>query len=492
MLTTFLHHQWKGFWRSQNRGGTIAAQIFMGFAVLYLLAIALVIGFSFEKIIPMMLPGKDVMLVFNGLILYYFAVDFVARIQLQDLPTLSIVPYLHLNIPRSKLVSFLNVRAVFTAFNLFPLIIFLPFCATVVASTLGGLVSAMYCLAVISLTLLNNYAALYVKRQTTTHAYLIFVVMGVVAAVALLEYTGVFSIAGLSDRLFRLIAATPVLAVMFPILAIGVFIAHARYLRSRLYAEELSAGTEKKVSTDLPFLGRFGEAGILAALELKLIMRHKRPRSAVIMSLLFVFYGFLFYKEKLLATNSFGAMIFAATFMTGSAISIYGQFMFGWQGAHFDGLLANRLSTVNFIRAKFLIFTVSSTIITLLVSFYGFIDWKIVMIQLAAYLYNIGIGSVVVLYFATRNYKAIDLSKGAGFNYQGVGASQFVLILPYFLLPYLFYLPFSIAGLPYWGLAALGAAGLVCLLTRRFWIRFIVKQFEKQKYKIAAGFRETS
>lgn len=490
MLSTFLNHQWKAFWRSKNKGGTIAAQIFMGFMVLYLLAIALVLGFMLQEIIPKFLPGKDIMFVFNGFILYYFALDFVMRIQLQDLPTLSIVPYLHLNIPRSKIVRFLNVRAVFTAFNLFPLILFLPFCSTAVARFYSPLTSVMYCISIIGLCIFNNYMALYIKRLTTNSSYLIFVVMGFIAAIGLMEYFKVFSIAGLSNSTFIFIAKNPLTALAFPAMAAVAFFINANYLRRHLYIEDLTNGEEKKASTDYPFLDRFGEIGTLIALELKLIFRHKRPRSAVIMSFIFIFYGFLFYKEKLLATDSFGSMVFAATFMTGSSISIYGQFMFGWQGSHFDGLLVSKVNFRNFIKAKFLMFTLASTFMTLIISLYGFISWKILMVQFAAYLYNIGLGTVIILYFATRNYKAIDLSKSSGFNYQGVGASQFVLLLPYFLIPYLFYVPFAVADHPYLGIACIAGIGLISLITRNYWVEFILREFDKRKYKIAAGFRE--
>jgi hypothetical protein len=490
MLSTFLNHQWKAFWRSRNKGGTIAAQIFMGLMVLYLLVLALILGFKLREMIAYFLPGKDVMFVFNGFILYYFAVDFVMRIQLQDLPTLSIVPYLHLNIPRSKIVRFLNVRAIFTAFNLFPLILFLPFCSTAVAQSYGPLTAIMYSISIIALCIFNNYTALYLKRLTINKTYLIFVVMGFIAAVGLLEYFKVFSIASISNSVFVFISKYPLAALVFPVMAGTVFFVNANYLRSNLYTEELTNGEEKKASTDYPFLDRFGEIGTLIALELKLIFRHKRPRSAVIASLIFVFYGLLFYKQDLLAKDSFGMMIFAATFMTGSSISIYGQFMFGWQGSHFDGLLVSRVNLRNFIKAKFLMFTLASTIMTLVVSLYGFMSWKILLVQFSAYLYNIGFGTVIILYFATRNYKAIDLSKSSGFNYQGVGASQFVLLLPYFLTPYLFYTPFAMAGLPYLGLGCISVVGLLLLITRSFWVEFILSELNKRKYKIAAGFRE--
>lgn len=491
MLITFLTHQWKAFWRSKNKGSTIAAQIFLAFITLYLLALALVIGFTIEHWIGEFFPKEDAFAVFNGFILYYFALDFLMRLQLQDLPTLSIVPYLHLNIPKSKIVNFLNVRAIFNAFNVFPLFIFIPFSTTFITDIYGGDVSAMYCIAIISLIVSNNYTALYTKRLTTASTKFVLFTALVIVTAALLEYFQVYSIKAISHVVFSYITIHPAAALVFSLFAAIMFYLNSRYLKNNLYTEELSDQKEKKTSTDYPFLDRFGEIGTLVALELKLILRHKRTRSVLTMSLVFVFYGFLFYKKEFIDKDAFGMLLFAAIFMTGSSISIYGQFMFGWQAAHFDGIMANKTNFRNFIKAKFLLFTLMSTITTLIISLYGIISWKILLLQFAAYFYNIGIGTVIVLYFATRNYKAIDLSKGATFNYQGVGASQFILGIPYFLAPYLFYGPFAVAGMPYAGLACLGAFGLAGFLTRDYWVAFILKEFNKKKYKIAEGFRHT-
>lgn len=188
--------------------------------------------------------------------------------------------------------------------------------------------------------------------------------------------------------------------------------------------------------------------------------------------------------------DSFGMMIFAAIFMTGFSILTYGQFMFAWQSAHFDGLLTNKIDLKNFIKAKFLLFTIASIIITLLASFYGFLSPKLLLLHLAAFLYNIGFGTVIVLYFATLNYKRLEINKSASFNWQGVGATQWILGFPFLLLPILIYLPFGLTDKPYWGLFAVGIFGLVNLLMRGFWVNLITAKFEKQRYKIAEGFRE--
>jgi len=492
MLTTFLDHQWKAFWRSKNKTGSIAAQIFMGIFILYFLAVAFFIGIGLEPLIGKFLPKKDVYEVFNGFILYYFALDFIMRMQLQELPTLSIVPYLHLNIERRKLVNFLNIRSLFSAFNILPLFLFLPFCCTAIADVYGPLAALMYVVSVLSLAIFNNYLALYLKRLSISNLKVIPILLALIALLGIMEYMQVFSIAAGSNVLFEHVAAQPLWAIVFPVAAMVAYINNSRYLRQNLYTEELSKAEAKKTSTDYPFLDRFGEIGTLVALELKLILRHKRTRSSMMMGLIFVFYGFLFYKKPFLDQDNLGMMLFAAIFMTGSSISIYGQFMFGWQSAHFDGLLVNKVDFRKFIKAKFLLFTLLSTVVTVIVSLYGLISWKILVIQFAAYFYNLGLGTVIVLYFATRNARSIDLTKTATFNFQGVGASQWVLGLPYFLLPYLIFGPFAFFGHPYIGLIVLGALGIISLLMREFWISFLYKELNKRRYIIAEGFREKS
>ena len=464
MLSTFLDHQWKAFWRSKNKGGTIATQLLIGFVVIYLLGVAIFLGIGLEIFIAKAFPDKDVFEVFNGLILYYFAMDFLMRMQLQELPTLSIVPYLHLRIPKRKIVNFLNIRSLFSAFNVLPLFLFLPFCFTAVASVYSPLTALMYFVAIISLVIFNNYAALYIKRLSIQHLKLVPITLALIVGLGLLEYFKVFSIAAISNAVFNYIADQPFAALGFTFLAIGMFLVNARYLRNNLYTEELSSAEAVKTSTDYPFLDRFGKVGAYAALEIKLILRNKRSRSAVTMSLLFLFYGFLFYKKELLDKDNL----------------------------NLNAKIDLEIDIKDFIRAKFLLFTLFSTFTTLVACLYGFISWKILVIQFAAYFYNIGIGTIVVLYFATQNYRAMDLTKGSSFNFQGVGASQWILGLPYFLSPYLIVLPFSLNGHPYWGLLALGLCGLIAFLTQEFWVDCLVKEFNKKKYKIAAGFREKS
>ena len=96
----------------------------------------------------------------------------------------------------------------------------------------------------------------------------------------------------------------------------------------------------------------------------------------------------------------------------------------------------------------------------------------------------------MLLLFGTFNRKRIDLSKGSAMNYQGTSASQFLIMIPLMVFPILLHWPFRSLGIPNIGLVVIGGLGVVGLLSHRYILRILVQQFEKQKYKMAQGFRQ--
>ena len=490
MYLQFLSHQFKEFWRGRNRAGGIAAKIIMIFAITYFLLIALVVGVFMEQILKRAFPGDEPVTVFYSFILYYFVVDFLARLQLQELPTLSIQPYLALNISRKKIIGFLNVRSLFNFFNIAPFLILLPYCFMGILPVFGVMTFAGMVVSIFSLVAVNHFLSMWLKRKAGSNAWFIIAGTLIVLLLAALEVFHVISLRYISGIIFGFVARYPYAALLFVCAAITVFLMNSRYLTRNLYLEELTPQKKVKVTTDYPFLNRFGRTGQLAAAELKLILRHKRSKGSLTMSFIFVFYGLFFYKQNLLETNSFASMMFAAVFMTGIFQIAYGQFMFAWQSNHFDGLMANKMDYTDFIKAKFLLFTLAATAVTMLSLLYGLMSWKLIILHLAVYLYNIGFGSVIVLFFANYNRKRLDLSKGATFNWQGVGATQWLLGFPLLLMPFLIYLPFGVTDRPFWGLIAIGLFGIITLAMRDFWVTWLTRLFIKERYRLAEGFRE--
>jgi hypothetical protein len=490
VITTLLGHQWKAFWRSRSAGRNVAMQIFLGIIIIYLIGVATLVGFSLGSLLQLAFPGQDSVAIFCGFILYFFAIDIIWRFLIQDLPTLTIQPYLAHNIKRRQLILFLNIRSLFSFFSILPLLLFAPFSLTTIAKIYGTGTGLAFLLSIISLTVFNHFLVLYIKRKTILNNWWLVGFFALVLALALADYYGLFSVRAVSTTLFTAILKNPLLCVITVVLAIASFYNNAFFLRRHLYIEEKASTRGRKATTEYRWLQQMGTMGELMALDLKLILRNKRPRSLLMLSALFLFYGFIFYKPTYLENDQLGFLLLGAIFITGMFMTNYGQFIFAWQSSHFDGLMAGKFPLTTYLKSKFLLLIAFCTVALLLSLFYGFISWKIIPIQLAAYFFNIGIHTVLAAYIGTYNYKGLDLSKGSSFNYQGIGAAQWLYALVILLVGVIIYLPFALLVNTWVGIAAIGIMGLVNLLLQDWWIQKIAQQFNKRKHKLLAGFRE--
>lgn len=488
MTLTFLTHQLKAFWRSKNKGRGIAMRIVMGVLILYLLLNVLVVAFFLDKIIGKTHPDQNIIQVFNGFILYYFLLDLLTRFQMQELPTLAVRPYLHLPIKRNQIVNYLSISSLGTAFNLTPFLLTIPFLSKIVIPQFGAGVFWGYVLCIIGLTFFNHFFSLWLKRKVNLSAAWMLGFFGLLLALGILDfYIELISISALSNSFFTAIATQPLLSIATILLATGMFFINHNFLKANLYLEELhTSNTAHKSSTEIPFLDRFGVVGDLTANELKLIIRNKRPRSVLTMCLFFLLYGLIFYSKPGFADYT---ILFCGMFMTGIFIINYGQFMFSWQSSHFDGLLVSPVNAKDFFKSKFLLFSLFSTVCFVLTIPYVYFGWRVLMIHAVMYVWNLGVNTLLVLYFANQNYKRIDLGKAATFNWEGVGASQWILSIPLLIGPFLVYLPFRLTGFPNIGIAAVGIIGLIFIITREYWLNKLVDAFKEKRYTIAEGFR---
>jgi hypothetical protein len=489
MISTFFNHELKSFWRSKNTGKSIAIKIVMGILIFILFLYVLALGLFLDKILYSAFPKANLTISFCGILLVYYVFDLLMRMQLQELPTLKVQPYLHLPVKRNSVVGYLALTALLSFFNLWPIVIFGPFIIKIILPVSGGLVALAFLVSIIALALFNNYLAMYIKRKANLNGWVFLVAGAVLALITCGDYVWhLYSLRDLSYLFFGNLIKLPVLSLLPLVLAVVMYYVNFLYLKQNLYLEELSSkkANAYKSSTEIPLLSRYGSVGDLAANEIKLILRNKRSRSALIMGLFFMFYGLLFYTQPVYGES---IKIFVGMFMTGIFIINYGQFMFSWQASHFDGLLVSKVSFKDFLKAKYLLFTIVSTVAFLLTVPYAYFGWKVVLIQFIMYLWNLGVNTTIVLFFANRNFKRIDLSKGASFNWEGVGATQLLLSFPLILLPYVVFLPFKFLKMPNVGFAALAIIGVIFILTRNFWLKKLEADFYTKRFKIAEGFR---
>jgi hypothetical protein len=489
MISTFIRHELKAFWRSKNTGKSIAVRVVMFFLIAYLFGCILLAGIGMGKILEFAFPNEDLVKSFCGILLIYFLFDLLMRLQLQELPTLRVQPYLHLPIKRNTLVAYLAITAVLSMFNLWPFLLFFPFVFKTIATDSGISVALAFVVAIIGIAVFNNYLALYLKRKSNLNGWIFLVAAAVLILITTADFAWhLYSLHNISYAFFGRLLTTPTLALVPVILGIVMYYFNFSYLKKNLYLETLTAHKVKtyKSNTEIPFLSNFGTIGDLAANEIKLVLRNKRSRSSLIIGLFFMFYGLIFYTNKSLGQSWF---LFAGMYMTGAFVVNYGQFMFGWQASHFDGILVSKVSFSDFVKAKYLLFTVVCVIAFLLTTPYVYFGWHILLVHFVMCIWNIGVTTTIVLFFANRNYKRIDLSKGAAMNWEGVGASQLLLTFPLILTPYIVYGPFAAFKHPDIGLALLAIIGAIAIITRNYWIKQLEADYYSKRYKIAEGFR---
>jgi hypothetical protein len=489
MIFTFLNHEFKAFQRSKNIGKSIALMIFIGLALLYLFLCIAFIGLFLDKILLSVFPNDLLVVSFCGCLMVYFLIDLILRIQLQELPTLRAQPYLHLRIKRNTIVRYLSLMGMVSVFNLWPFILFTPFLVKIISRQTGGGTALVYLISIVSLAIFNNYLALFIKRKSNLNGWIFLIVTGVLIFILIGDFKfHLYSIFHSSHLFFGNLADNPALMLVPILMAVIMYYINFAYLKSNLYMDELNQGKAAayKSSTEYPFLNRFGRVGDLAANELKLILRNKRPRSALIMSIFFLFIGLVYYTNPKYQGSWY---IFVGIFMTGIFIINYGQFMHSWQAAHFDGIMAGRIKMEDFIKSKYLLFTLISTIIFLLTLPYIYFGWRIVLINLVMYLWNIGVNTTMILFFANRNAKRIDLSKSGSLNWEGSSSTQFLLGIPVFISPYLVYTPFNYFDQETIGLGVMAAIAITFILTRNYWIQKLKTDFIKRRYTIIEGFR---
>lgn len=492
MFKWFISNQWKSAIRSSVWQKNLVINIILGFFLLYMIANLLIVGLFLNEILKQVFPGEDVIRTFNSGLFYYFGVDLFIRFYMQDVPVMSIEPYLHLPIPKRKIINYLLAKSLLAVFNFVPIFLALPFCIRVIAPAYGGGIALLLFIGIYGFIFFNNYLILYVKKQIVARPWIALLFGVCLGVLILLEYLHVISLAHASAAFFGRLLEQPVLVLLPLAMVLLMYFLNYRFLLANTYPEEISTRKAgRAVATgDIRFLHRFGEVGELIALEMKLIWRHKRPRSVLILTAAFAFYGLVFYTNPHYQKGT-AILIFPGIFLTGIFLFNYGQFLLSWHSNWYDAFLSKNISPFTFVLSRFWILVPVCLLSFVLSIPYVYFGLKILYINFACMLFNIGFNSRLVMFFSMISPKRIDLTKRSAMNWQGVNASQFLLVLIVMVLPFLIYTPFGIMGLPYWGIGAIGIAGIISLLFSRQWNTLLAERLEIRKYRIADGFRES-
>lgn len=478
--------------RSSGFYKNLVANIFYGLMGLYFLAIFLFIGFNLGDMLMKSGSQHNPLLQICGALFYTMFTGLSFRFIMQSLTTFNLPPYQVLNIKRNTLVNFIILKPLFNPMNYWTLFIMLPFALKYVAVVYGGLEALSFVWTYINIIWFNSLLASFLKRKFGPSFRNTLILIAIFGAAAALEYFKIFSLFNVSLAVFSFLVLNPLgwaVSLGFSLLA---FLLNKWFFSQNYYAETFNkfASKSKAIMTDFAFLNRFGIEGELMAMELKLILRHKRTKSILYMTGFFLLYGLIFYPQKIYQEQN-GMLFFVAIFITGLAMLMFGQWVVSWDSSHFDGLMTKNVTAKSYVQANYKLLAAFAVASFVLTTPYFLFGWKIMFMHIAAFLFNIGVNIFVLLFFSTYNTKRIDLSKSSAMNYQGVTIKNFLVQIPMLLVPILLMWLLSAFFGYEMGLFVLSALGIGGLIFSRPLINVCVKQFQNRKYILAEGFRQS-
>jgi len=492
MIKWLLSHQWKEKLRSPFWQKSIGINLVLGFFAIWIIINAFVLGIYVNEIILEFYPNSSPFKVFNVFIFWYLIVDLFMRFFAQKFPAMTIKPYLHLPIKKNQVFNYLLWKSVPHFFNILPLFILIPFLIKTVIPEFGMGLGMIWFGSIFLLILFNNFLSYFINKFFNINPTFTIGLLILFGGLFYIDFYGYFSISSYFGQFMSALVSQPYL-IAVPFLAlIGVIFILKRLFSGHAYLENIEPESSNKAASTYTFgiLDRFGTVGELIQLELKLIQRNKRPKTMAMMSIILILYPLFFVSQGDEIFNSTGFRIFLGIFVTGAFMINYGQLLLAWESTYFDFILARKIRMKEFFEAKYYMFFATNFMTFILTLPYAFYDPSLILLGLATVLFNTGVNAFVILFFATFNSKRVDLKKGAFFNYEGIGAQQFLLMLPLLLLPILIYAPFGFSGHVNIGIIILGLLGIVGIIFRNVILNGILHKFEERKYKMAAGFRK--
>lgn len=487
MIKKFIYLEWKAFSRSASFGTNVALKIVVGFLVVYFSLIFIVAGAGTFYLLKKM--NLDPLLTINKFLIYYFLFDLAIRLLMQAIPVLNIKPLLTLAIQKQTIVHFSLGKTALSFFNIIHAFFFIPF--TTVLLIEGYDITAVICwhLAIISLIYINNFSNILLSNIDK----LFVVFLGFIAALGGLQFYDFFDITDYTVLFFNGFYTLNGFFLIPVLSLIGIYYLTFKYLKKNLYLDaELSDKHDVATTENLTWLNQFGTVGTFLKNDIKLIKRNKRSKMTITMSVLFLFYGLLFFSGGIETYNSAVMHIFAGIFVSGGFLFTFGQFVPSWDSSYYQLMMTQNIPYKGYITSKWWLIVIATIISTIIASFYLYFGWQVYLTIVVGAIYNIGVNSHLVLLGGAFTKTPIDLTttSGAFGDKKAFNINVMLLTLPKLLLPLgLYWIGFSL-GNPNIGLALVALAGIVGFVLRDKVFSLIEKRYKIEKYKTIRAYKQ--
>ena len=484
MFKHFIRLEWKSFFRSASFGTNVVLKVFMGLMALYFVAMFLLLGFGIYPILQE--SGLNPFTTVNKFLIYYFVVDLVLRYFLQKMPVMNIRPLLNLPINMNTIVHFSLGKTAISFFNLLHAFFFIPFSIMLIRNDHSVAHVLLWHLGVIGIIYMNNFINVLLNNKDSVF----YSVLAVVVGCGVAQYYKVFDVTTYTAPFFEGLYNTSYLFII-PILGAAVAYYFAfNFFKSNLNLDEgLAKKSEEAKTENFNWLNQFGTLGTFLKNDIKLIKRNKRSRTTVIMSFVFLFYGFLFFNNP----HQPAVMgIFAGIFVSGGFLFTFGQFVPSWDSAYYQLMMSQNVQYKEYLSSKWWLVVIATVISTLLASFYLYFGWHTYLLIVVGAIYNIGVNSHLVLLGGAFVKTPIDLSmatKAFG-DKQAFNVKTMLIAIPKLLIPVLLYGLGKAFFNENIGLLFVVIAGVIGFALRGKVFQMIEGIYKSEKYATIAAYKQ--
>jgi hypothetical protein len=481
-------HAWLRFRRSATLSQDMMKLFFMGLMALYLAISLMVMGLAGSALIEKTFPEVGVIAAAGAILLYYLPIDILIRYFFQKYPSIEIQPYLILPIPRKRVSAYLLFRSLLSFFNFIPFFALVPF---LLAGGLAGFSSIQiisFLFFALGLVVLSNYISFWITKGLDLKNYLTGIILVGLILVLYFDYEGYISVFPFLLKVSSALFSSALFPLIVPALAVSSFLALRSYFAKKLYVDSVERSSSfSGVGMKLSWFGRFGLAGRLMDLELRLILRSKRARAYLFMSIALLVLPFImFMGEKEVPDVTY---LFISLFLTGGIAMNHGQLMLSWNSMHFDLLMTRGVSIKDIFTAKYY-FLVLTCVLTFLLSLpYLFFFPKLVLFNVATLLFNASFSILIYMLLASYNSMRIDPDEGGAFSFSGFGMAHYLIGIPIIVVPMILYYAAYFFGGMSAGIMAVSVFGLAGVLAHKYLIQVCTDIFKKNRYKISSAFR---
>ena len=491
MFLRLLHLQWKSYLRSAAFTSGVITSVFYLFGMLYFIGIFTFLGnISFEILDEEV--GVEPLTFINQYMIYGTSFWVVWRYFIQKMPVLNIKTLLILPIKGNSIVHYALGRTIFSFFNLSNAFFFIPFSIALVDNGYPFSQVLSWHLAIVAIVFCTNYLNILINDRNDVF----YGVALILVLFAVFQRYNIFDITTYTGPIFDSFYNDPIYALIPWLMLLLLYRSTFTHFKLRMY---LDAGLQvvKKDAQEirLGWLNRFGRTAIFVKNDIKLILRNKRSKMTLWISLYFFFCGLIFF------TDSSGGLyddpvwkIFAGIFVTGGFLFTFGQYVPSWDSAYYPLMMSQNIVYREYLNAKWSMITIATLFSTLMGTFYLLFGWDVYAAILTGAIYNIGINGYLVLLSGAYIKTPIDLTstKKPFGDKQAFNAKTLLLTLPKIFLPMILYFFGSLFGGEWVGYMTVAFTGILGYFLKNKVFDLIEMLYKTEKYKTLKAYKQNT